>query len=52
LLKQGDRTASEIFPEIGYENLSSFIQGFKQIYGITPKQYQLSGGSGTSHSGR
>jgi len=52
LLKQGDRTASEIFPEIGYENLSSFIQSFKQVYGITPKQYQLSGGSETTHSRR
>ena len=41
MLKQEKRKASEIFYELGYENLSSFIQSFKQIYGITPKQYQL-----------
>ncbi|OKS89635.1 helix-turn-helix domain-containing protein [Mucilaginibacter polytrichastri] len=42
LLKQGDSTASEIYYELGYENLSSFIHSFKQVHGITPKQYQLS----------
>jgi len=42
LLRHHTRKASEIYYEFGYENLSSFIQSFKQIYGITPKQYQLS----------
>lgn len=42
LLKEGRCKASEIYFELGYENLSSFIQSFKQIHGITPKQYQLS----------
>jgi len=42
LLKKGKCKASEIYLELGYENLSSFIQSFKQIHGITPKQYQLS----------
>ncbi|SFN22896.1 transcriptional regulator, AraC family [Chitinophaga sp. YR627] len=41
MLKQDKLKASEIFYELGYENLSSFIQSFKQIYGKTPKQYQL-----------
>ncbi|UOQ69634.1 helix-turn-helix transcriptional regulator [Hymenobacter volaticus] len=41
LLRQEDRKVSEIYDELGYENLSSFIQSFKQIYGVTPKQYQL-----------
>jgi AraC-like DNA-binding protein len=41
LLKQGDFKVSEIYFELGYENLSSFIQSFKQIHGITPKQYQM-----------
>ncbi|WP_420152093.1 helix-turn-helix domain-containing protein, partial [Siphonobacter sp.] len=41
LLKQGDYKVSEVYYEIGYENLSSFIQSFKQVYGVTPKQYQL-----------
>lgn len=42
LLKQGECKASEIYFELGYENLASFIQSFKQVYGLTPKQYQLS----------
>jgi AraC family transcriptional regulator, exoenzyme S synthesis regulatory protein ExsA len=42
MLRQDNRKASEIYYELGYENLSSFIQSFKQIYGVTPKQYQLS----------
>lgn len=42
LLRQDDRKVSEIYEELGYENLSSFVQSFKQMYGITPKQYQLS----------
>lgn len=41
MLKQGNHKASEIYYELGYENLSSFIQSFKQVYGVTPKQYQL-----------
>jgi AraC-like DNA-binding protein len=41
LLKQGDHKANEIYYELGYENLSSFIQSFKLIHGVTPKQYQL-----------
>lgn len=40
MLVHGNRKASEIYYEVGYENLSSFIQSFKQVYGITPKQYQ------------
>jgi AraC-like DNA-binding protein len=41
LLKQGNIKASEMYFDLGYENLSSFIQSFKQIHGLTPKQYQL-----------
>ena len=41
LLEQGNNNASEIYFELGFENLSSFIQSFKQVHGITPKQYQL-----------
>jgi AraC-like DNA-binding protein len=41
MLQQDDCKASEIYYELGYENLSSFIQSFKQVYGKTPKQYQL-----------
>ncbi|NQX81437.1 MAG: helix-turn-helix transcriptional regulator [Flavobacteriaceae bacterium] len=40
LLKEERRLASDIYNEIGYENLSNFIQAFKLRYGVTPKQYQ------------
>lgn len=43
LLRQPDRTVSELSDELGYENLSSFIQSFKQFHGVTPKQYQVAG---------
>jgi AraC-like DNA-binding protein len=42
MLKEKDSSPSEIYLEVGYENLSSFVQSFKQAHGITPKQYQLS----------
>ncbi|WP_340202532.1 helix-turn-helix domain-containing protein [Ascidiimonas sp. W6] len=41
LLKKESKRPSDIFQEIGYENLSNFIQAFKLKYGVTPKQYQL-----------
>jgi len=31
---------SEVFYKVGYENHSSFSQSFKQIFGISPKQFQ------------
>ena len=33
---------SEIYHKVGYENHSSFTQSFKQTYGLTPKDFQLS----------
>jgi len=42
LLKNKSKRPSDIYEEIGYENLSNFIQAFKLKYGITPKQYQSS----------
>ncbi|WP_282079424.1 helix-turn-helix domain-containing protein [Aquimarina algiphila] len=40
LLKNESKRPSDIFEEIGYENLSNFIQAFKTKFGVTPKQYQ------------
>jgi len=40
LLKNKNKRPSDIFEEIGYENLSNFIQAFKNKFGITPKQHQ------------
>lgn len=41
LLTEKQATPSEIYQELGYENLSSFIKTFKQTHKVTPKQYQL-----------
>lgn len=41
LLAKKDVSVKELYFELGYENLSSFIQSFKQYHGTTPKQYQL-----------
>ncbi len=40
LLKHHKEKPSEVFHKVGYENFSSFIQSFKQTYGMTPKEYQ------------
>ncbi len=40
LLKHKLKRPSDIFEEVGYENLSNFIQAFKMKFGVTPKQYQ------------
>jgi AraC-like DNA-binding protein len=42
LLKDKSKRPSDIYEEIGYENLSNFIQAFKVKFGTTPKQYQSS----------
>ncbi|MEL6820148.1 MAG: AraC family transcriptional regulator [Calditrichota bacterium] len=40
LLKHKNARPSDIYLEIGYENLSNFIHAFKNKFGVTPKQYQ------------
>jgi AraC-like DNA-binding protein len=40
LLKNKSKRPSDIYSEIGYENLSNFITAFKTKFGVTPKQYQ------------
>jgi len=42
LLKNNSKRPSDIFEEIGYENLSNFSQAFKVKFGVTPKQFQSS----------
>jgi len=42
LLHFEKKTATEIYYEVGYESLSSFIQAYKSKYGITPKQQHKS----------
>lgn len=39
LLDQEQKSPSEIYFEVGYENLSSFIQAYKSKYGTTPKHH-------------
>lgn len=41
LLNIEKRRPSDIYMEIGFESLSSFIQAFKQKYDVTPKQFQI-----------
>ena len=38
LLHHERKISTEIYLEVGYENLSSFIQAYKTKYGTTPKQ--------------
>jgi AraC family transcriptional regulator, exoenzyme S synthesis regulatory protein ExsA len=35
---------SEVYHKVGYENHSSFTQSFKQVYGVTPSDFQQGGG--------
>ena len=40
LFKQGELNVSQVCFEVGFENLSHFVQIFKEHYRLTPKQYQ------------
>jgi len=40
LLSNQAKRPSDIYEEIGYENLSNFIHAFKTKFGVTPKQHQ------------
>ncbi len=40
LLKEEQKRPSDIYLEVGYENLSSFVQAYKAKFGTTPKQHQ------------
>mgnify|MGYP004512996363 CR=1 FL=1 len=39
LLRQNEHP-SEVFYKVGYENHSSFSKSFKQVYGVSPKEFQ------------
>lgn len=39
ILDNEQKSSSEVFYEVGYESLSSFIQAYKAKFGITPKQH-------------
>ena len=39
LMKDEHKRASDIYLEVGYENLSSFVQAYKAKFGTTPKQH-------------
>ncbi|UOQ53305.1 helix-turn-helix domain-containing protein [Hymenobacter cellulosivorans] len=41
LLRQGTHKASDVYDQAGYESMSSFIHSFKQVYGLTPKKFQM-----------
>lgn len=39
LLEHQGRKATEIYEELGYRNLSSFVQAFKKEFGVTPGNF-------------
>ena len=41
LLLHHNEKPGEVYYKIGYETHSSFTQSFKQVYGVTPKDFQL-----------
>ncbi|TYP93424.1 AraC-type DNA-binding protein [Fodinibius salinus] len=41
LLHSSRKNVSQICFDVGFENLSHFIQSFKEYFGVTPKQFQL-----------
>lgn len=41
LLSHYQEKPSEVYYKVGYENHSSFAHSFKQIVGLTPKEFQL-----------
>ncbi|GAB3162890.1 helix-turn-helix transcriptional regulator [Telluribacter humicola] len=43
LLKSTEKNVSEVCFEVGFENVSHFVQAFKEKYGHTPKQLKLTG---------
>jgi AraC-like DNA-binding protein len=45
LLLQGQEKPSEVYYKVGYENHSSFTESFKQVYGVTPSEFQRSNGN-------
>ena len=40
LLLHRQEKPSEVYHKVGYENHSSFTQSFKQVYGVTPREFQ------------
>ncbi len=42
LIDSQEISVTQLAYEVGYENISYFIQAFKSRYGLSPKQYQLS----------
>jgi AraC-like DNA-binding protein len=38
--RRPDEGPSEVYHKVGYENHSSFTQSFKQVYGVTPREFQ------------
>jgi AraC-like DNA-binding protein len=41
LLISTNKTVTEVSIEVGYENISHFINAYKNQYGITPKQQRI-----------
>lgn len=48
LLEEGDRSVTEIALDVGFSNLSYYIQAFREKYGYTPSQHVKRKGGGTT----
>jgi AraC-like DNA-binding protein len=40
LLRMGNEKPSDVYYKVGYESHSSFTHSFKQVFGVTPSEYQ------------
>ena len=40
LLKNSDKSITEIAADVGYSNVSKFGEAFKKMYQISPKEYR------------
>jgi AraC-like DNA-binding protein len=40
LLRMGNEKPSDVYYKVGYESHSSFAHSFKQVFGVTPSEYQ------------
>ena len=40
LLRETDKSLSEVAADVGFTSQSHFIQKFKKHHGVTPKEYQ------------
>lgn len=48
ILREGKQAISEVAFLVGFESQANFATAFKKLYGMTPREYMLSGGETTT----